>query len=670
MGLFRPPPADRRPGRRRADQAGQGPAAGGAVRVAALLLAIGVLAVATVVWPVLGTPAPAAAAPVPTREPSGLCTTAEWEANFRSCVDRLADVSEANLHCLNAPVPSEPDSGVAGFFATRPEASEKPGLKGLYTEYGHAGYSYETYDDSGGCASNVIDPGSKVVNKLADFEIRLAGGIIGASNALRERAWDPGSMWDWADPLVAQATRAVYDRVFSVFGLITLCVVGLYLLWRSRQSDMSNAVTTAGWALLVMVAVTAIARWPVTSANLADQSLVTTLNVIHEAVGPRPKTIPPEQCAAPSGATCADNRPPALRASDTVTESMLYRNWLRGALGSADSETARRYGRALYDAKSLTWEEAERVRANPGTRAATVEAKQNQWRKVAEQIRIEDPEAYEYLRGARDSDRVGAGLIAILAAVLFALFDLTASVLVLVGFLLFRWAVIAAPILGTIGLLRPASAGLRRLGNAVVAAIFNIAIFGTGAAVYLFAVDLVMSTPTIPGWLQVVLVWLCGVVGWLLLRPYRRITQLGGKDSAQVIASPGSWHRRFFRDVRSGGQLGSEDGDVVVEVKNRSLTIQTIRPEARREDPAHTADSRQRRAEPDTEPAVTRSAELDPEVEAETGRSRPVRRRPTDWTEPDVPAENPSYVIYRPDSRPAEPTPPPVRAPRVRSEAR
>jgi len=343
---------------------------------------------------------------------------------------------------------------------------------------------------------------------------------------------------------------------------------------------------------------------------------------------------------------------------------------MRGALGSADSETARRYGRALYDAKSLTWEEAERVRANPGTRAATVEAKQNQWRKVAEQIRIEDPEAYEYLRGARDSDRVGAGLIAILAAVLFALFDLTASVLVLVGFLLFRWAVIAAPILGTIGLLRPASAGLRRLGNAVVAAIFNIAIFGTGAAVYLFAVDLVMSTPTIPGWLQVVLVWLCGVVGWLLLRPYRRITQLGGKDSAQVIASPGSWHRRFFRDVRSGGQLGSEDGDVVVEVKNRSLTIQTIRPEARREDPAHTADSRQRRAEPDTEPAVTRSAELDPEVEAETGRSRPVRRRPTDWTEPDVPAENPSYVIYRPDSRPAEPTPPPVRAPRVRSEAR
>ena len=31
-----------------------------------------------------------------------------------------------------------------------------------------------------------------------------------------------------------------------------------------------------------------------------------------------------------------------------------------------------------------------------------------------------------------------------------------------------------------------------------------------------------------------VLVWLCGVVGWLLLRPYRRITQLGGRAASSV----------------------------------------------------------------------------------------------------------------------------------------
>jgi len=133
---------------------------------------------------------------------------------------------------------------------------------------------------------------------------------------------------------------------------------------------------------------------------------------------------------------------------------------------------------------------------------------------------------------------------------MFALFDLTASLLVLLGFLIFRWAVIAAPVLGTVGILRPASTGIRRLMNAVVAAVFNIIIFGTGASIYLFAVSLIIQTDSIPGWLQVVLILLTGLVGWILLRPYRRITQLGGKDSSKTIASIGGWQRLFFRDLK------------------------------------------------------------------------------------------------------------------------
>jgi len=192
-------------------------------------------------------------------------------------------------------------------------------------------------------------------------------------------------------------------------------------------------------------------------------------------------------------------------------------------------------------------------------------------------------------------DRIGSGFIAMLAAFMFAMFDVTASILVLLGFLVFRWAVIAAPILGTVGLLRPASAGIRRLGNAVVAAIFNIAIFGTGAAIYLFAVDLIMNTASLPGWLQVVLVWLCGVVGWLLLRPYRRITQLGGKDNVRAIASAGSWHRRFFQDMREAAKLDIADGggtrEPTMGKNGRPVYVDqsNLRPEARLEDPAHSA---------------------------------------------------------------------------------
>ncbi len=327
----------------------------------------------------------------------------------------------------------------------------------------------------------------------------IATAIIGASNALRERAWDPSYMWGWADPLVEKATKAVYDKVFTVFGAITLAVVGLYLLWRSRQSDMSNAVTTAGWAILVMVAVTAIAHWPIWSADLADKTLITSLGVVHDAVGPPDQTTPPASAAIPNPEACVDHRPPAVRASDTATEDLLYRNWLRGELGSADSETATKYGPALYDAKSFSWDEIQKIRDDEKRardsgqqstmRQVITDQKAQRWMKIAETdqdrgsrgVRVPAGHARAWIASEPASSPSSPSLF-------FALFDITASLLVLLGFLIFRWAVIAAPILGTIGLLRPASSGLRRLANAVVAAIFNIIIFGTGSAIYLFAV--------------------------------------------------------------------------------------------------------------------------------------------------------------------------------------
>lgn len=654
-------------------------------RTSALVLAVLVAAVATLTWTFLA-PGPASAAPVAGpvgQAPGDLCSVEEWQANFRECVNRLEDVAVTETSCLTAPTPNTPDSGLAGWFADRPASATKSGPQGLYSEYGYAGYNYTTYDV--GCASTLIAPEYKFETTVANGEFMLATSIIGVSNALRERAWDPKTMWGWADPLVKHATKAVYEKVFSVFGVITLMVIGVYLLWRSRQADMNNAITTISWAILVMAAVTALAAWPVKSANLADATLITTLGVVHDAVGPRAQDSPPGECDDPTPGACDDNRPPAVRASDTATETMLYRNWLRGMLGSADSVTAQKYGRALYDAKALRWEEAERLRNNPADREATIKDKQDQFMKVAKQIETEDPEAYEYLTGINGMDRVGSGFIALLAAFLFAMFDLTASLLVLLGFLIFRWAVIAAPILGTIGLLRPASAGLRRLGNAVVAAIFNIAIFGTGAAIYLFAVDLIMNTATLAGWLQVVLIWLCGVVGWLLLRPYRRITQLGGKDSSAAISSAGSWHRRFFRDIREAGKLDPAEPGGTREPqigKRRQVFVEqtNLRPEARLEDPAHA--NNQHRQEvtagagtPTDGPAqrpdgVERVEPVTAGTSEEPARREPARqpaRREPRWTAPDVPDAPASFAIYRPETAEKDPVP---EQPRIRSEAR
>ncbi|WP_260729582.1 MFS transporter [Dactylosporangium roseum] len=613
-----------------------------------------------------GFASPTSATPPPRAPGDPLCTVEEWRVptNFENCANRLQVDIQSRVSCLDAPTPSAPDSGMAGWFAQEPTTTGGSRLRFRYSEYGYAGYDFATYDLK--CSSVVTNPSAEFENTVANGEFLLATSVIGASNALRERAWDPSYMWGWADPLVEQATKAVYVKVFTAFGAITLTIVGLYLLWRSRQSDLSNAVTTAGWAVFVMVLVTGIAAWPAWSASLADKTLVSSLGVIHDAVGPPSEEIPPGQCRNPDPAACADTRPPAVRASNTVVDGLLYNNWLRGALGSADSETAKKYGPALYDAKSFSWEDIQKIRADerraaneeeqrirdkrPGPpvestmRKTVIEEKKQRWMRIAEQIKTEDPEAYQHLQGTKGMDRIGAGFLAILSALFFSLFDITASILVILGFLIFRWAVIAAPILGTVGLLRPANAGLRRLGNAVIAAIFNIIIFGTGSAIYLFAVTLILGTASLAGWLQVLLIWLTGVVGWLLLRPYRRITQLGGKDSTRAITSAGSWHRLFMRDVRQAAALKIVDAGGTNEPRSqrRGESLQTQqRPESRTEDSlpvrsgggsGHDGGGR-------------------PEERSSRQDASQRRRREPRWEEPDVPAENaPSYSIYRPDS--------------------
>jgi len=605
-------------------------------RTPAFVLALLFLGLAVLVFP----DRPAAASPGNPAARADVCSVEEWQVDIAGCVGRLADVAAQRAQCLKAPPPAAPDSGLAGWFASRPDSSRRPGATGPYSQYGYAGYSYTTYDI--GCAPTLMHPDYKFENTVANGEFMLATSVIGASNAVRERAWDPGAMWGWADPLVETATRSIYTRVFTVFGAVTLAVIGVYLLWRSRQAEMSAATTTAGWALLVMVVVTALAAWPVFSAHLADRTLVSSLAVVHDAVGPPAKEIPPDECPFARKEACKDNRPPAVRASDTVVDTMLYRNWLRGLLGSADSAAAQKYGEALYNARSLTWDEMEELRSDAKIRDAMVQHKADQWMTVAEQVRTEDPEAYEYLTGAKGMERIGAGFIALLASVMFALFDLTASLLVLLGFLIFRWAVIAAPVLGTVAMLRPASAGFRRLVNAVVAALFNIVIFGTGAAIYLFAVDLIMNTRTLPGWLQVVLVWLCGIVGWLLLRPYRRITQLGGRDPSTAVASAGSWHRRFFRDLRETAPVAvaRPGGGAEVMVSDRPPQRVEVRVESR--GPYHV----EHHAEPSN--AEPSNAEPSNGVPAQGG---PTRRMPAPpvggWSEPAT-GFQPAYTVYRP----------------------
>jgi hypothetical protein len=182
--------------------------------------------------------------------------------------------------------------------------------------------------------------------------------------------------------------------------------------------------------------------------------------------------------------------------------------------------------------------------------------------------------------------------------------------------------------------------------NIVVAAVFNIVMFEQARQSTSLRSVVIIQTDSIPGWLQVVpdTAHRNGRCGFCC-RPYRRITQLGGKDPSKTITSIGGWHRLFFRDLKraqaeeSAETSGSARAPVVVQTRTR--------PEARDEDTAIGQPAQQRPEETSAPPSKS--------------PSRPPAYTPQ-WTQPND-TEAPSYAIYRPTPREA-----PVQARRPESQ--
>ncbi|WP_199034210.1 hypothetical protein [Glycomyces salinus] len=490
------------------------------------------------------------------------CTDYEWHNDWVACVDVLPTGTE--LDCEVEPQPSTPDSGMAGWFAEPSELDKSTGV-GTYSRYGYAGYQLPMYGSqemsiSGSCVNSISLPnGADTANALANMEFNVSKSVIGASNSLRQAAWEPDRMWGWSNGFMETVSQLVYEQVFTVFGAVTVGVIGIYLLWRSRQADMNNAVTTVAWAALILVLVTAVVRWPVQSANYTDEALKVGMNLSTTLI----QDDSAADCIDGSDLTedeveemldrnrnnpnfCIDTRSASVLASDLVSNEVLYQNWLRTMLGQSEefeyerengeivtedgnpvvssSNVAYKYGRALYSAQAFSWIDNEAA-SDPEIRDRLIEEKQELWRNLVAQIQQEDPEAYAHLSGERAWERTGTGLLTLLTSLFFALFDITASVLIILGFMIVRFAIVALPIVGTIAILRPAGGPFKRLVNTVLGAVINVAVFSLAAVIYIFATGRILGT-TLPVPMQVILIGLLGVAAWMLLRPFRRINNL------------------------------------------------------------------------------------------------------------------------------------------------
>lgn len=482
------------------------------------------------------------------------CTTAEWTnpLNFARCTAHLGVDLGHLATCLQPPTPDAPDSGVAGWVTTRPESDLHDGISGRYSRYGVAGYQMSLYDVT--CvAGQPTDVGSQIGNTFGDWSFTAAAATLGATNRLRELAYEPGGMWTWSDGFVADMSAQVFHHVFTVYGALALVLLGLVLLWRARSGNLSEALNLAGWALFVIVLVTAVCLMPALTVHGADRAAATGLGTMHSVLGPSPQTIPAARCPQPDPAACVDHRSAAVLASDAAVDAILYRNWLRAEFGSPDSATAVKYGPALYDAQALTWDESNSINAHPELRQGILDRKAQQWAGIAAQVKTEDPAAYENLRGKRGGTRFFTGLLTGASSVIFAGFDAVMSVVILLGFLVFRWTLVILPLAGTLGLIDYTSAWFRKTINAVVSAVVSIVVAGAMSGAYLMVACLVFAS-SLPGFVQIACVGLLAIVGVSMTWRLRGVAYLPGWRNSD---------KSLRRQARRGAQWGVEHADEI-----------------------------------------------------------------------------------------------------------
>ncbi|WP_380165627.1 hypothetical protein [Jannaschia sp. R86511] len=438
--------------------------------------------------------------------------------------------------CRQPPAAQSPDRGFSGFITPRPTnppaVDADPFTTGsgvsVYETNGLAGYRWHMYVDScipgAGQATNQALNGT--ANSLMSFPVLAVGVVATLADAVYNQTW-----LQTLDKPVAYVSGALYDGFTRPFFPVLAVAVGIVMLISIRRARLSAAIGTACLVLVAATLAAFAANYPTTVAEQTDRITVSAITSVNGAI---------------AGSDSAD---PAAATVAPLVDAILYDRWVAGTLGDTDSPVARQYGPELYQASTLTWAETDILRHDPsGAGAELLEAKEEQWRTAAEAVQQRDPDAYEYLIGARSLDRLGHALVAV-ALVGVLPFLLMSLLLVAMSYLIIRLVVMFLPLVALVALLLRGT--LRSLVSLAAAALINSVVFAIGAAVTAYLYGVFLSPESgIPAVLGIFLAFVVGIAMWIVLSPYRRLTTMvRGTDAVRASTTEYRKYKKTGTDL-------------------------------------------------------------------------------------------------------------------------
>lgn len=442
--------------------------------------------------------------------------------------------------CGDAPNPERPGAGMVGAL----DPAEGQGEAGsAYIDYGYAGMVWDTYQTDCGPLSGLTSPNSTIDTWAGNELFNVAKNIVGATNSLHYTVMEGGLLNPIYDAVKSGAEK-VYNNIYAqLFGLaaLILAIMMFRNIWRGDLSAVSKRGLYALAAMWLAASSLAMLRY----FDPIDNAIVQTTTNIQ------------------AGFVDSTDRVVRHVLPTDLHTHVVYDNWLRGEFGSPDATQAQQFGRPLLDAQAFTWAQ---LRNGDDADQSVVDAKKAAYKNIATQL----GPVTGYFTG-EDGSRTGAGFLALLQSLVYALFQLLAKASVLLAQVLIRLFALTAPLIGLVALVHHDI--LRRVAKVIGAVGFNLLVLSVLAGIHALLLQAIFGAGNSLTMLtQMVLAGLVTVLLFLVGRPVRRLWQMvemsvGMVGGAMPAPSGGIFSRfrrnpgptpqdEFWQNVRE-----SEDGD-------------------------------------------------------------------------------------------------------------
>lgn len=465
-----------------------------------------------------------------------------------------------------SPTPERPGDGFVGAI-DQPKLDQGDPANHRYGQYSYAGTTWNLADESGMAMCGY--PTQQASNWFGNQAFNVGKATVALNNRLWYESQSQESTFGSMDHGIEHAAKTIFNTTFSKWLGVVLLIVAVTALGLM----LTGAVHKVSQKMLVVLAGLWLAGSTFVTPQLYTSFLSGTLSTVAQELqgtpfsGMKYQTVDPKHsppkgeantCGASRGQACYNKRDGM---AETLYDQVVWRTWLDGEFGTADSKQANKYGQKLLDAQS--WKKTDTSEKTPKNQ---VDQKKKEWRAVKNGVQNTQAEAaFNDDHGAR----AGVGLLGGVRGIALSGFPLVAQLGLRLGELLLRVLVLIGPIVGLAVMLA------NRLGGQLFAALgraFGSVAFLAGASTaFLWLETTVLKSIDDPVG-QTVLLALATILFWMLTSPIKQLAGIATSVTSAVGMNTDNsrlhrWatRRRFSRLRRSMSrkQTGDDEhGDI------------------------------------------------------------------------------------------------------------